>query len=109
MSTRTSRRTVTFLQPFTLLNVDGEQPAGNYTVETDEELLQGVSFPAYRRVQTLLYLHAEPGRLGMTRTVVVDTEALDAALSRDATGATTPGTPLTMDGKLFVPGQPIKR
>jgi len=31
--------------------VDEVQPAGTYTVETDEELLQTSSLPAYRRSQ----------------------------------------------------------
>jgi hypothetical protein len=47
MTVRTSRKTVTFTQPFSLSGIDEEQPAGTYTVETDEELLPGVSFPAY--------------------------------------------------------------
>ena len=29
-------------------------PAGNYEVVTDEELIEGVSFPVYRRVATMM-------------------------------------------------------
>ncbi len=49
MLTRTQRSTLVFSRPF---RVDGEarlQPAGTYLVETEEELLEGLSFPAYRR------------------------------------------------------------
>ena len=41
MTVRTSRKTVTFRQPFSLSGIDEVQPAGTYTVETDEELLAG--------------------------------------------------------------------
>jgi hypothetical protein len=40
MTMRTTSRTVTFIHPFNLSGMDKEQPAGTYTVETDEELLQ---------------------------------------------------------------------
>ena len=49
MTVRTTSRTVTFMHPFNLSGVDEVQPAGTYTVETDEELLQTLSVPAYRR------------------------------------------------------------
>ena len=46
MTMRTSHKTVTFTQPFSLNGIDEVQAAGTYTVETNEEPLQGVSFPA---------------------------------------------------------------
>ena len=61
MTVRTSRKSVTFTQPFSLSGFDEVQPAGTYTVETDEELLPGLSFPAYRRVATLMFLRARGG------------------------------------------------
>jgi hypothetical protein len=64
MTTRTSRRTVTFTRPFSLRGIDGVQPAGAYTVETDEELLGSLSFPAYRRVATTIFLPSA-GRRGL--------------------------------------------
>jgi hypothetical protein len=48
---------VTFMHPFNLNGMDKMQPAGTYTVETDEELLQ-TSLPAYRRISTLMRLPA---------------------------------------------------
>jgi hypothetical protein len=56
MTTRTSRKTVTFTRPFFLSGIDEVRPAGTYAVETDEELLQALSFPAYRRVATWIRL-----------------------------------------------------
>ena len=45
MIVRTSRKSVTFTQPFSLSGIDEVQPAGTYTVETDEELLRVCRFP----------------------------------------------------------------
>jgi hypothetical protein len=60
MTVRTTSRTVTFVHPFNLSGTDEVQPAGIYTVETDEELLQA-SIPAYRRIATLLRLERTTG------------------------------------------------
>ena len=62
MTTRTTKSTVMFTRPFNLNGFDGEQPAGSYSVETDEELLEGVSFPAYRRMATMMQLDASSRR-----------------------------------------------
>ena len=43
MTVRTTSKTVTFRYPFNLTGTDEVQPAGTYTVETDEELLQPAS------------------------------------------------------------------
>jgi hypothetical protein len=64
MTTRTSKKTVTFRRPFVLGGFDEVLPAGAYSVETDEELLEGISFPAYRRVLTVIHLQAKSGRHG---------------------------------------------
>jgi len=58
MTVRTTSKTVTFAHPFNLSGVDEVQPAGTYTVETDEELLQILSVPAYRGISTLMRLPA---------------------------------------------------
>ena len=87
MTTRTSTRTVTFKRPFLLDGFDEAQPAGDYSVETDEELLEGLSFPAYRRTQTFIQLHARPAEPGVRRAWRIDPKALDAALERDRAAA----------------------
>jgi len=46
MPVRTSHKTVTFTQPFSLSGIDEVQPAGEYTVETHEDSLPGLSVPA---------------------------------------------------------------
>jgi hypothetical protein len=84
MTMRTSHKTVTFTQPFSLNGIDEVQPAGTYTVETNEEPLQGVSFPAYRRVETLIFLPSRPGGPFVERVVNIDPSELEAVQKRDA-------------------------
>lgn len=76
--------TVTFTRPFVIDGFQQELPAGDYLVETEEELIQGVSFPAYRRVSTILRVERIPGRPGLKESWQIEPEALEAALVRDA-------------------------
>ena len=87
MTIRTTTRTVTFRRPFMLGGFDRIQPAGTYTVETDEELLDTVSVPAYRRITTLIQLHPDRANPRIVETVPIDPDELDAALVRDAAPA----------------------
>ena len=83
MSIRTSSRTIAFDKPFRLAGYDDDLPAGRYVVDTDEELLAGLSFPVYRRIRTILNIAARNGNPGLARAVTVDSAELDAALARD--------------------------
>jgi hypothetical protein len=84
MSVRTSHKTVTFTRPFSLSRLDKVQAAGTYTVETHEELLPGVSFPAWRRIATLLFLPSRPGGAFVEQMVDIDPLELEAAQEKDA-------------------------
>ena len=88
MTVRTTKKTVTFVNPFTLGDFDEVLPPGTYEVETDEELLEGLSFHAYRRTLTLIHLPAKSGNPGLSRTLTIDPNELDAALKRDAASGT---------------------
>lgn len=74
---------MTFRRSFTLNSLDEVLPAGTYTVETDEEPLTGISFLAYRRLQTLLYIPGKPGQAVASRLLTINPNELDAALKRD--------------------------
>ena len=87
MTERTTRTTVSFARPFLLEGYDQELPAGKYVVETGEELIQGLSFPAYRRVSTTLHVDLLPGRPGQKEAWTIDPRNLDAALIRDQAAA----------------------
>ncbi len=96
MTTRTSTKTVTFARPFVLGELDEVLPAGAHTVETDEELIAGISFVAYRRVLTTIHLHPK-GHPGRVRTLTVDPKELDAAIARDQAAAKTPADLQALD------------
>ncbi len=83
MIVRTTSKTVTFMHPFSLSGTDEVQPAGTYTVETDEELLQASSIPAYRRIATLIRLARTTGTV-QTQIVQTNPVELAGALARDA-------------------------
>lgn len=87
MTVRTTRRTVTFTRPFSVSGIDEIQLPGSYVVETDEELLPDLSFPAYRRVATLIWLRSQPGHPPAERMVDIDPLELEAAQERDASKA----------------------
>jgi hypothetical protein len=81
MLTRSRRTTIVFRRPFVIKGLD-RQPAGTYDVETEEELLEGLSFPAYRRVSTTLMRRAQtPGTL--LQALTVDPAELEKALAAD--------------------------
>jgi hypothetical protein len=80
MIARTRDKTWTFSQPFMLKGVDRLLPAGSYRVSTDEELLEGLSFPVYRRVATTIFA---PGRGGSLEMLSIDPADLQAARERD--------------------------
>jgi hypothetical protein len=72
---------VIFSKPFLLKGVDRILPAGNYRIATDEELIEGISFPAYRRVSTMMFV---PGaHRGSIEMVTIDPLDLRIALDQD--------------------------
>jgi hypothetical protein len=81
---RTTTRSVTFRHPFTITGIDGWQPAGAYIIEMEDELLQGISFPAWRRVHTAIRLPQHPGASKAEQVAVIGSGELDAALAGDA-------------------------
>jgi hypothetical protein len=72
---------VTFTRPFRLKGVEGTHPAGAYPVDTDENLIDGLSFLSWQRVATMIYLRNADGA---TEVHVVDPIDLEAAILRDA-------------------------
>lgn len=60
-------------------------------METDEELIEGIDFIAYRRVAIIFYLPSTSANPALTRTITEHFRELDAALMRDAAFPTTAG------------------
>jgi hypothetical protein len=91
MTTRTTTRTVSFTRPFMLGEFSEQFPAGRYAIETDEELLDGMLFPAYLRGVTAMQLITDR-RPGITEPAVIDPFQLDAARALDAVLASMTGS-----------------
>ena len=83
MAGRTTRRSVTFSQPFSLANIDGIQPAGTYRVQTVDVSIDDLSFLAYRRVSTTIELPSVGTASLRRRVMTIDPVELEAALTRD--------------------------
>jgi hypothetical protein len=72
------------------------RPTGSWLISTadpgmaaspnarDEELLEGLSMPAYRRIATLIRLPGRPGSTVLGYVVDIDAAELTAALEKDA-------------------------
>jgi hypothetical protein len=83
MATRTRRNTIAFGRPFLVKGIDRVLPPGNYVVVTDEELVEGLSFPVYRRVSTTMMVPAQ-NRPSSVEMLTIDPRDLEAAQERDA-------------------------
>jgi hypothetical protein len=86
MTQRTVHSTITFSRPFLLSGFDEPLQAGTYKIETLEELVEGVSFPVWRRIETLLLLNQQPGQPKLTQVAVINPIELEEARSRDEAG-----------------------
>lgn len=84
MTTRTTSRIMTFPRSFRLSGMEGEQPAGRYLVETDEELIEDLSFPAYRRMATYLTLPRRAHGVISSEMVRVDPAELEAVVAAES-------------------------
>ena len=69
MPNRTHREIMVFRRPFRLRGWSEAQPAGTYVVETEEELIEGLSFAAYHRISTTITREVLPGATRQTITV----------------------------------------
>jgi hypothetical protein len=90
---RTTRKSVTFLHPFSLAGIDEKLDAGTYIVETLEELIEGLSFIAYRRVSTTIMTAGKGYSQGARQVVTIDPRDLEAAQEQDAEMEISTGPP----------------
>ncbi len=90
MLNRTRREDIVFKRPFALKGWAEPQPAGTYAVDTEEELIEGLSFPAYRGVSTMITRQA--ARAGeLVQAIPVDPRELAKAQATDgAAGGSAP-------------------
>ena len=84
MLSKTSESIVTFHHPFSIGNAISDHPAGSFRVVKEEELIEGLSFTAYRAVSICLQMPAI-GALGAAQHFVdVSGHDLDVALDADS-------------------------
>lgn len=90
MMTRTRRQSIVFNRPFLIKGIDRLLPSGAYEVVTDEELIEGLSFPVYRRVSTMIFVPAQSQNPSSSiEMLTIDPRELQVARDRDI--ATHPG------------------
>jgi hypothetical protein len=88
MSVRSRRETITFQHPFRIRGVDRLLPSGAYEVITDEEMIEGLSFPAFRRVATMIMVPATAQNSAMEMVSIgsvdlSDAQRMDASAPRE--------------------------
>lgn len=54
MTTPAASKTVVFRRPFTLSGFEQLRAAGAYAIETEEELIEALSFPVWKRISTIM-------------------------------------------------------
>jgi hypothetical protein len=82
MTIRSRREVVTFKHTFQIRGIDRQLPAGEYEVITDEEMIEGLSFPCFRRVATLIMVPA--AQRSATEMISIDSVDLSDAQRFDA-------------------------
>ena len=87
MTMRSRRETIHFRHPF---RIKGRQLApGAYEVITDEEMIEGLSFPCFRRVATMIMVSGAPPQRSSMEMISIssvdlsDAQRIDASAPRD--------------------------
>jgi hypothetical protein len=75
---------VTFKHPFRIKGIDRQLQAGAYEVVTDEELIEGLSFPSFRRVSTMIMVPGAPPHHHSTEMLSIQPADLADAQAADA-------------------------
>lgn len=84
MTVRTTTQLVTFRKAFSLKGVDRTLPPGDYRVDTDEDLIDGLSFLAWKRSTTTIHLPGRCHPAGWSEAVIIDPQDLQKAQDGDA-------------------------
>ena len=75
---------MTFKHPFQIKGIDRRLPAGAYEVVTDEELIEGLSFPCFRRVATMIMIPGAPPHRSSIEMISISSVDLADAQQADA-------------------------
>ena len=103
MLNRTLREDIVFKHPFSLKGLAEPQPAETYAVEIEEALIEGLSFPAYRRVSTTIARQTAHAA-AFVQAIPIDPRGLAAAQAKDVrTDRTWVGAPTVRGDLPFAP------
>ena len=89
MTMRSRRETLSFKHPFRIKGIDRLLSAGDYEVITDEEMIEGLSFPCFRRVATMMMVPGAPPRhssmemISISSVDLSDAQRIDASAPRE--------------------------
>jgi len=89
MTMRSRRETVRFRHPFRIKGIDRELSPGAYEVISDEEMIEGLSFPCFRRVATMIMVPGAPPHrssmemISISSTDLSEARRIDASVSRE--------------------------
>lgn len=84
MTIRSKRETVHFKHPFHIKGIERQLAPGDYEIVTDDEMLEGLSFPAFRRIATMILVPGAPPRastmemVGIRAVDLADAQRIDA-------------------------------
>ncbi|WP_249694079.1 hypothetical protein [Stappia sp. WLB 29] len=83
MTTRTTQTVVHFQTSFLVSDIVEPQPPGDYQVDREDELIEGLSWIAWRRVGTFIHLPAIGVRAAIRQLVPIDPAEIDAVTEKD--------------------------
>jgi hypothetical protein len=83
LTIRTTRSVASFSEPFSLRGVEDVLSPGDYNVYFEDELVQGLSRAAYRRVSTILQIPSISSPQEQSRLVSISATDLEVALMKD--------------------------
>jgi hypothetical protein len=87
MTMRSRRETIHFKHPFRIKGIDRQLAPGAYEVITDEEMIEGLSFPSFRRVATMIMVPGAPPRRSTMEMISISPFDLSDAQRIDASAA----------------------
>lgn len=81
---RSRRETVHFKHPFRIEGIDRQLAPGAYEIISDEEMIEGLSFPCFRRVATMIMVPGAPPQRSTMEMVLISPADLSHARRIDA-------------------------
>ena len=83
MFNRSANSVVTFQHPFVIGAENQALPAGDYNLTIEEELVESLSFPVFRRISTVLEVPAIGAPGPVRQYLNVSADDIDDALRKD--------------------------